>query len=167
MNKKSIKTLSILLGIMMLPSPICNCTHTKFINAVDNFKNFKRKRPEQDSLKISKTRKIQLKNTNLGIDNIGNNCYMSAMLQQLYDIDDFRDWILNFEFNSKTKSETQKKIESIKYLFNYISGKEHYDLEKIKNHLTTLGHKGYQEDPQECVQLKWSDVFDLFKLQKK
>ena len=91
---------------------------------------------------------------------------MSALLQQLYDIDDFRDWILNFKFNSKIKSETQEKIESIKYLFNYISGKERYNPERVKKHTKILGHEGYQEDPQECVQLKWSDVFDLFKLQK-
>ena len=167
MNRKSIKALIILLGFMMIiTSPNCYCTHRKFINIVNNSKNLKRKRPEHDSPKISKTRKIQFKNANLGIDNIGNNCYMTALLQQLYDIDDFRDWILNFEFNSNVKTETYEKIESIKYLFNYISGKEKYNPEKIKNHMIKLGHNGYQEDPQECVQLKWFDVFDLFKNQK-
>lgn len=181
MNRKLIKTLSILLSVMMIPSPICNCTNMHFINTADNttnsqnstdtasnneFKNLKRKQDDSDSSQACKKRKTQSKNINLGINNIGNNCYMNALLQQLYDIDDFRDWILNFEFNSSVKTETYEKIESIKYLFNYISGKENYNLEKIKSHMIKLGHNGYQEDPQECVQLKWSDIFDLFKKQK-
>ena len=223
MNRKSIKTLIILLYFILLPLPDCNCINKKdssadpiildkkdsstdpiilnkkdsstdpiILNKKDsstdpiildekgsstnliildeniprNTPNLKRKQDDSDSSQACKKRKTQSKNINLGINNIGNNCYMNALLQQLYDIDDFRDWVLNFEFNSSVKTETYEKIESIKYLFNYISGKENYNLEKIKSHMIKLGHDGYQEDPQECVQLKWLDVFELFKKQK-
>lgn len=101
---------------------------------------------------------------NNGLYNVGNSCYMNAMLQQLYSIDAFREWIINFSDNQHVSDiETLNKIEAMKSIFEYMSGEEKTDLEPLRS---ALGHTGKQEDSLECIQSKWSDIFDLFKQEK-
>lgn len=172
MNKKSLKTLCSLFSLGILFSPICKSINNKgsrdnpivISNSKPaNISNLKRKNIDSEFCEIVKIRKTQPKIINSGIYNVGNNCYINALLQQLYDIKDFRNWILNYNTGN---DKTSEKIKSIKYIFNCMSGNEIYNLNNLKNCMQMLGHKGRQEDLQECIQSKWFDVLDLFISQK-
>lgn len=99
---------------------------------------------------------------NNGLYNVGNSCYMNAMLQQLYSIDAFREWIIHFRDNqhvSDIPKQTLNKIKAMKSVFKYMSGEEKTDLESL---MSALGHRGRQEDSVYSTQSKWEDVFELF-----
>lgn len=104
---------------------------------------------------------------NNGLYNVGNSCYMNAMLQQLYSIDAFREWIINFSYNqhvSDIDEQTLNKIEAMKSIFEYMSGEKETNLKPL---MSALGHIGRQEDSfLDCIQSKWSNIFDLFKQEK-
>lgn len=103
---------------------------------------------------------------NNGLYNVGNSCYMNAMLQQLYSIDAFREWIIHFRDNqhvSDTPKQTLNKIEAMKSIFEYMSGEKETNLKPL---MSALGHIGRQEDSVLFAQFGWSDVFDLFKQEK-
>lgn len=100
---------------------------------------------------------------NNGLYNVGNSCYMNAMLQQLYSIDAFREWIIHFRDNqhvSDTPKQTLNKIEAMKSIFEYMSGEKEIYLRPLM--YDKLGHIGDQEDSVYDTQSKWEDVFELF-----
>lgn len=205
MNKKPLKALSELLGLLMLtlasPNLVSasktNLKKSKFIDSpkLTEFPssyssesessdeiidistpptrnspdlNLKRKTSDSSSSfeKTNKKTKAENDNVNGGIYNIGSNCYINALLQQLYDVDDFRNWILNFEIDSNSVDEKVfKKIKAMRYLFNRMCDKQWpYNYEdKLEKKMNILGYKGLQEDPQELIQLTWANLFDLFK----
>lgn len=104
---------------------------------------------------------------NNGLYNVGNSCYMNAMLQQLYSIDAFREWIINFSYNqhvSDIDEQTLNKIEAMKSIFEYMSGEKEIYLKPLM--YNKLGHTGNQEDSVLFAQFGWSDVFKLFKQEK-
>lgn len=99
---------------------------------------------------------------NNGLYNVVNSCYMNAMLQQLYSIDAFREWIINFSYNqhvSDIDEQTLNKIEAMKSIFEYMSGEKETNLKPL---MSALGHRGRQEDSVYSTQSKWEDVFELF-----
>ena len=104
---------------------------------------------------------------NNGLYNVGNSCYMNAMLQQLYSIDAFREWIINFSYNqhvSDIDEQTLNKIEAMKSIFEYMSGEKEIYLKPLM--YNKLGHTGNQEDSVLFAQFGWSDVFKLFEQEK-
>lgn len=170
MNKKSLKILSALIGLGTLVFPT-------YVNAVKKGvsknhatstspqvkNNLKRKSTDDVNLKLCKsTKKLKITNkTNgYGIYNRNNNCYMNALLQLLYNINDFRNWILNFK--SSSKNSNAQEINAMHHLFNHISGEKRLDLKILTGYLKILGHENSEEDPQEYIQLKWSKILNLF-----
>ena len=176
MNKKSLKTLSALIGFGTLFGTLIFPTYvtavkkdvSKAIKTLPHVKNNLKRKSTDDDLKFCKsTKKLKIINeTNgYGIYNRNNNCYMNALLQLFYNINNFRNWILNFKSFSDDNSNTQK-INAMHHLFNHISGKKRLNLKILNGYLKTLGHQGFQEDPQEYIQLQWSGILDLFKNKK-
>lgn len=81
----------------------------------------------------------------LGITNPGNMCYMNAAIQQLYNLDHFRESVMN-------DNSGDHKVNAIKYLFSIISGKEPENADKVLEAAVILGYKGKQEDCYEFIQ---------------
>lgn len=90
----------------------------------------------------------------LGITNPGNMCYMNAAIQQLYNLDHFRELVMN-------DNSGDHKVNSIKYLFSIISGREPEDADKVLEAAVTLGYKGKQEDYHEFIQ-SLSNIFEKY-----
>lgn len=72
-------------------------------------------------------------------------CYMNAAIQQLYNLDHFRESVMN-------DNSGDHKVNSIKYLFSIISGKEPENADKVLEAAVILGYKGKQEDCYEFIQ---------------
>lgn len=112
---------------------------------------------QSSTLQILKITKDSLKGK-VGIQNLGNTCYMSSAIQCLSNIYEFSSYFLNNAFNNMNMSEKNKK--SILIQFSNIINKLHYGTERIimiSSLRTALGVKykmflqNTQEDSQEFL----------------
>lgn len=101
---------------------------------------------------------------NYGINNVGNSCYMNAMLQILYDIEEFREFIFRTaEGNSDGISkEDFEKIEAMYAVFKHMSGEQSLDGNALSKNIHTLGHQNRQDDCNTCIFKHWSRIINKF-----
>ncbi len=95
---------------------------------------------------------------NVGISNLGNTCYMNSAIQQLYNLDHFRESVMN-------DNSGEPRVKAIKYLFSVMSGKEREDKKKLREAAGILGYKGKQEDCSEFIQ-KLDPIFEKYGMEK-
>lgn len=101
---------------------------------------------------------------NGGIDNIGNSCYMNAMLQILYDIEEFREFIFSAAKDNcdGINKEDFKKIKAMYAVFKHMSGEQSLDKSALSENIYALGHGGKQDDCKICIFSYWSNIINEF-----
>ncbi|MDO4503665.1 MAG: hypothetical protein Q4B84_00755 [Clostridia bacterium] len=101
---------------------------------------------------------------NCGIDNIGSSCYMNAMLQILYDIEEFREFIFRTaEGNGDgINEENFEKIKAMVAVFKHMSGEQSLDINKLKEYIHILGHNYKMDDCNACIFEHWNEIINKF-----
>ncbi len=79
-----------------------------------------------------------------GIPNLGNSCYLNALIQQLYSIKSFRERIMR-------DNSDDKKITALKSIFLLLDKGEAIKKSDIEKFILDLGYKGTQEDAAEFL----------------
>lgn len=101
---------------------------------------------------------------NYGINNVGNSCYMNAMLQILYDIEEFREFIFHTAEGDGDgiNKEDFEKIKAMYAVFKHMSGEQSLDGNALSKNIHTLGHQNRQDDCNTCIYGYWSNIINKF-----